>query len=180
MLTLYISHTIRSSKQNKCRPRILATISTCGTRMCILRIVTDTHWAIARIVCVLRLVSKADSRKQDWEAERMLTTAHFLRPSCIIHMYHIQPLLLSTSFQTNYSQWLRHAPILILAQILLYSSYLNWRLVSLPKLISDSNNGLCPSVQYISRTTHSQSFSHKSSPLIFQSITKDDGLSLLK
>ena len=91
------SHTIRSSKQNKHHPRIVAVASIHSTRTHVLIIATNAQWAISRPVRVLRLVFMADSR-----TERLcIILPASIRPSCIARMYLIQPSLPSSSLPTK-------------------------------------------------------------------------------
>ena len=100
------SCTIGSSKQNKHRPRIVAAASIHSAQIHALIIATDAHWAISRPVCVLRLISTADSR-----TERLcILLPASIRPSCITH---------STLFSRHYyqpaSQWNKHHPQIVAA-----------------------------------------------------------------
>ena len=77
------NRTIRSSKRNKRHPRIIAMASIHSAQLRILIFANDAHWVISRAVCVLRLITMADSR-----TERLcILLPASIKPSCITHMY---------------------------------------------------------------------------------------------
>ena len=85
------SHTIRSSERNKRHPQIVLTATIC-TFMQIISV--DSHWASARSVRVVRLVSIADNRTQ--MLSLLLTASNSCH--CIACMCLIQPLLMFAGF----------------------------------------------------------------------------------
>ena len=89
------SCTIGSSEQNKRRPQIVAAVTICSTRTCVLIFVATLpcSWA----VCVLRPISTADSRTGRL---RVLLPVS-IRPNCIPRMYLFQSSMLSASFPTK-------------------------------------------------------------------------------
>ena len=58
------SHTIKSSEQNKCRPRIVAATSICSTCIPERMISNDNQRASAKAVCDVWLISTADSKTE--------------------------------------------------------------------------------------------------------------------
>ena len=84
------SHAIRSSERDKRRPWIVAVASMCGTQTRMWIVSDDGYQASARAVCVVRLVSTADSRTPNyWQHLAVVTVllVHALGPNLLIFSF---------------------------------------------------------------------------------------------